>query len=251
MFRKMKNKISVMAVIMFACWLGVTAYLDDYYRAEKTALEAVFHPAAGLSVVREENRIVFSPVKAEAGFIFYPGGKVQCEAYAPLMSLLAKNNIMCVIVEMPANLAVLDPDAADGIIEEFPEISDWYIGGHSLGGAMAASYIEKNAEQYDGLILLAAYSAADISETGLNVLSMYGSNDRILNLEKYQENIKNLPLFFEEVIIEGGSHAYFGAYGLQEGDGEAEITNEEQIQITAEKIEEMIKSTCGRETPGG
>ncbi len=246
---KIKNKISALLVVVFALWLGIVAYIGDYYHAEDTAFSCIENPADGVEVYKIDKNTIFAPEEAKAGFVFYPGGKVQCEAYAPLMEALAEEGVLCVLVEMPANLAVLDINAADGIQEEFSEISKWYIGGHSLGGSMAASYLENSTEQYEGLILLASYSTSDLSETELDVISIYGSNDQVLNKEKYQENKKNLPEDFEEVIIEGGSHAYFGSYGLQEGDGEAEITNEEQIEITAEQIEKMLREKNEREKP--
>lgn len=238
---KRRNKVSATIVILFAVLLGCAAYVGDYYHAEEIALEAISNPAEGIEVSERDGQIFFMPENAKAGFIFYPGGKVQVEAYAPLMEACAENDILCVLVEMPANLAVLDMNAADGIQEQFPEITKWYIGGHSLGGSMAASYLEKNAEDYQGLILLASYSTADLSGTALDVLSIYGTNDKVLNMEKYQENLINLPADYEEMIIEGGSHAYFGSYGKQEGDGEAEITNETQVELTAEKIAEFIQ----------
>ena len=46
-------------------------------------------------------------------------------------------------------------------------IEAWYMGGHSLGGSMAASYLEQHSSEYDGLILLASYSTADLSQTDL------------------------------------------------------------------------------------
>jgi predicted esterase len=136
--------------------------------------------------------------------------------------------------------AVLDVNAADGIKEEYPEITEWYIGGHSLGGSMAASYVSKNEEEFKGLILLASYSEADISESALSVLSVYGSEDGVLNMEKYEKYSTKLPHDFEEYVIEGGCHAYFGVYGAQAGDGTPSITNQNQIDITAEKIAEFM-----------
>ncbi|MBQ3601265.1 MAG: alpha/beta hydrolase, partial [Lachnospiraceae bacterium] len=112
--------------------------------------------------------------------MFYPGGKVEYTAYLPLMNSLAEEGILCVLLKMPFNLAVLDMNAADGIQEQFPEIENWYIGGHSLGGAMAASYLETHANDYQGLILLGSYSTADLSTTELEVLSIYGSEDTVL-----------------------------------------------------------------------
>ena len=105
---------------------------------------------------------------------------------------------------------------------------------------MAASFLEKNHSNYNGLILLGAYSTTNLSKTKLNVLSIYGENDLILNKEKYKENKKNLPTTFKKIIIKGGNHAYFGMYNKQKGDGIASITNEEQINHTTNAIINFI-----------
>ncbi len=106
---------------------------------------------------------------------------------------------------------------------------------------MAASYVADHNDIYDGLILLGVYSTKDLTDTGLSVLSIYGSEDQILNRKKYDEYKSNLPTDYQEVIIEGGCHAGFGMYGAQKGDGIPTITNEEQITQTAEQILHMIE----------
>jgi hypothetical protein len=103
---------------------------------------------------------------------------------------------------------------------------------------MAASYLSKNTDKFDGLILLGAYSTADL--TGCHVLSLYGSEDGVMNREKYEKYKSNLPTDFTEIIIEGGNHAYFGMYGEQDGDGRATISNTEQIFYTADNIADFI-----------
>ena len=232
-----KNRKVITLVIILAVAMGCAFYVSDYYRALPEAFKAVTEPAEGIFVTEERNdRIVFQPEDAKAGLIFYPGGKVQYEAYAPLMEALAEEGILCVLLHMPVNLAVLDMNAAEGITEEYPHIEKWYIGGHSLGGSMAASYAAKNTEELEGVILLASYSTAALQDSGLEVISIYGSNDRVLSLEKYDKYRANLPDNFEEEVIEGGNHAYFGKYGFQEGDGEAAITNEIQIETTADIV---------------
>lgn len=238
-----RKKCRIIAgVILLAIIVGCIFYVSDYYRALPEALSAVADPSEGVTVTEEKNhRIVFEPENAKVGMIFYPGGKVQYEAYAPLMEGLAKEGILCVLLHMPANLAVLDMNAAEGIVEEYPEIESWYIGGHSLGGSMAASYAAKNIEELDGVILLASYSTAALQDSSLNVVSVYGSNDQILNLDKYDEYRENLPKNFCEEVIDGGNHAYFGAYGLQEGDGEPQITNNVQIQTAVDIIVKEIQ----------
>ena len=157
------------------------------------------------------------------------------------MRACADKGILCVLVKMPFNLAVFDVNAAQGISEKYPEIDSWYIGGHSLGGSMAASYLKENTDAFDGLILLGSYSTADLSQTNLEVLSVYGSEDKVLNAEKYKENLPNSPTDLTENIIDGGCHAYFGTYGAQDGDGTPTISNEEQIKITATAIAQLVE----------
>ena len=241
---KHKRKIFIITtsvVLTLAIIVGVCAiYLGDYYRADNEAID-VFQ-SQGTTWTEESNgRIVFEPEGATKGFIFYPGGKVEYTAYIPLMQACADEGVLCVLVELPFNLAVFDVNAADGIQQEYPKIEKWYIGGHSLGGSMAASYLADNAEDYEGLILLGSYSTANLSDTNLSVLSVFGSEDKVMNREKYEDNKSNLPSDFTEFIIDGGCHAYFGMYGAQDGDGMPAITNEEQIRITVENILNIMK----------
>lgn len=239
--KKKKIWLIISAFILIVV-IGCGIYIGDYYHADKIAVESIDDPAEGITVTEKENdRIIFKPENPSVGFIFYPGGKVEYEAYAPLMEACAEQGILCVLLHMPANLAVLDINAADGIQDEFPNIKEWYIGGHSLGGSMAASYLGSHEKEFAGLILLASYSTEDLSDSGLKVLSVYGSEDRVLNAEKYKENKSNLPASFQGVVIEGGCHAYFGNYGAQDGDGTPEISNQEQIDITVEEINNFIQ----------
>ncbi len=243
-----KNKKSkiikrlVAVIIVFALLFGACAfYVNDFYRADLGAVSAFSGNQKIKSETLNDETIVFKPENAKAGFIFYPGGKVEYTAYIPLMEALAKNDIMCVLLKMPFNLAVLDVDGAEGIQEMYPEIELWYIGGHSLGGSMAASYLSGNINEYEGLILLGSYSTVDLSKEVIRALSVFGSEDKIMNKEKYDEYKINMPEAFSEEIIDGGCHAYFGMYGEQDGDGTPTITNVEQIQKTAEIIEDFIK----------
>ena len=139
---------------------------------------------------------------------------------------------------MPFNLAVLAKDAAASIPEQFPEVEHWYMAGHSLGGSIAASFAAENTAWVEGLILLAAYSTEPLE---IPVLSIRGSEDGVLDLEKYEKYRTNLPADFEEHILEGGNHAGFGFYGPQEGDGTATISSREQIAGTAKLIAEFVE----------
>ena len=234
--------IVISIVLVIGVLVGVcTIYLGDYYKADDEAIGA-FLPQGSTWKEEPSGNIIFEPDNATTGLIFYPGGKVEHAAYIPLMQACAEKGILCIIAEMPFNLAVFDINAADGVQKEYPQVENWYIGGHSLGGSMAASYLEKHTDEYEGLILLGSYSTADLSDAALEVLSIYGSEDQVLNREKYNDNISNLPKDFKEIVIEGGCHAYFGMYGAQDGDGTPSISNSEQILQTAEYIAQMILS---------
>lgn len=177
------------------------------------------------------------------GIIFYPGGLVEYQAYLPLMEKLARKGAFCVLVKMPFDFAFFDFRAAGRFMKLYPQIDKWYMAGHSLGGAMAASYLSRHEEDFEGLILLAAYSTHKISGAELKVLSIYGSNDGVLNKSHYQKYRKNLPAIgkgLTEIIIDGGNHAQFASYGAQKGDFMPEITPDEQQEKTAEEIAEWM-----------
>lgn len=221
--------------------LACSLYLSDFYHADTIAIEDYPLEADVQRIVQEDKSITYIPQNADTGFIFYPGGKVEHTAYEPLMIELANEGVLCILLKMPFHLAVFDINAAEGLTEEYPEIDKWFLGGHSLGGSMAASYLSKNAEDYEGIVLLGSYSTADLSAFDLDVLSIYGSEDLVLNRDNYAESISNLPDDYEEIVLDGGCHAYFGVYGAQEGDGTPTISNEEQIEITTEYIIEFMR----------
>lgn len=240
--RNKKIVIWIVAIILVValCVGGCALYVSDYYHADLDAIEAFAVNNSVNKIELSDGMIAYGDENASAGFIFYPGGKVEYTAYEPLMCQIASRGMLCILIEMPFNLAVLDMNAADGVRELYPEIESWYIGGHSLGGSMAATYIAKHAEDYDGIVLLGAYSTADLSATAFGALSLYGSEDDVMNREKYEKYKENLPKDLTEIEIEGGCHAYFGMYGEQDGDGTPTISAEEQIRKTAEHIADFI-----------
>ncbi len=241
-----KNKKRVIIIASIVAVIGIifgvcAIYVNDYYRADMEAISNFKPSNPVVEKTLEDGTMVFGDEDSQYGFIFYPGGKVEYIAYTALMREIAANDVLCVLVEMPFNLAVLDINAAEGIQEQYPNVQNWYIGGHSLGGSMAASYLGDNVDEYEGLILLGSYPTEDLSDSDVEVLSIYGSEDKVLNASKYEKNASNLPSDFTEIIIEGGCHAYFGMYGVQDGDGMPSISNEEQIYQTAELINKFLQ----------
>lgn len=226
--------VVVAAVVIGA--VGFGAYVGDYYRADARA-EAALQSTESVQVsTLDGGDIAFEPHDPQAGIVLYPGGKVQAEAYAPLVVALAERGFLGVIVPMPFNLAVFNVNGADGVQERFPAVHRWVLMGHSLGGSMAAAYADQHDGQWAGLVLLGAYSTADLSDNDIDILAIRGSNDHVLNEQAYNDNRHNLAFDTPEVIIDGGNHAQFGDYGSQSGDGESSISPEEQQAITADAI---------------
>lgn len=234
--RKLKIALAAVLTAIVAGAIGFGVYVGDYYHADDAALVAM-ESTDTVAVQRlEGGDIAFVPDDPRAGIVFYPGGKVQAEAYAPLMRDLADRGFLCVIVPMPFNLAVLDANGADGVQERFLAVRRWILMGHSLGGVTAAGYLDAHARSWDGLVLLGAYSTADLSDDGVTVLSVTGDSDGVLNRRAAADNEGNLGGDARELVITGGNHAQFGSYGPQDGDGEAGLSPDEQQALTADEI---------------
>ncbi len=188
------------------------------------ALDAV-EADDSISVERFEGGTVVTggPVTAETtGLVYYPGAGVNHESYVPTAAeIVGDRDIVVVIVEMPLNLAVLSPNSADAAIETVPAVDSWYVGGHSLGGAMACRYAAGNADTVEGLVLHGSYCDRDLSQTELRTISVLGTADGVINTARERERRALLPAETTIVELDGVNHAGFGAYGDQLGDNPA------------------------------
>jgi hypothetical protein len=187
-------------------------------------------------MVSTEQWIVFQPTQQvpSTGFIIYPGGRVDPRAYAPQAHEIASQGYLVVIIPMPLNLAVFGSGRASSVIQAYPYIEKWVIGGHSLGGSMAASYAYNHNNQIDGLVLWASYPASsnNLSGTTIDTASISASLDGLSTPEKIDASRSLLPTDTTWVQIKGGNHAQFGWYGAQSGDNHATISRiEQQTQV--------------------
>lgn len=176
--------------------------------------------------------------QTRSGVVFYPGGLVSAAAYIPLAAALAQDCHLVLIAKMPLSLAVLAPDAGLALQRQYADRTRlWVLGGHSLGGAMAAQ-LAKKAPQFKGLFLLAAYPPADssLAASPLPVLSISASQDGLATPAKIDDNKRYLPPTTEYVVIQGGNHAQFGDYGPQDKDGQATISAAEQLRQTRQAV---------------
>jgi len=242
--RKNKKPILLIGIpltVIAILFLAAAIYLSGGYEADTEAI-AVHSPTLDEIARETDYGIAIGNEQSDTGLIFYPGGKVDHLAYLPLMAELAERGIFCALVEMPFDLAVFGVNAAQGIREMHPDIKEWYIGGHSLGGSMAASYLDGHRDEFKGLVLLASYSTADLSDSNLSVISVYGTEDGVLNMDKYEKYKTRLPASLTESVITGACHAGFAMYGAQKGDGDPTLDTASQIEICAMTVASYIKS---------
>ena len=203
-------------------------YVADYYPADEIALEVL---AQDSTIEVQDDLTILSPsYPTDTAVIFYPGAKVEAEAYLPLLTKIRQTGVTCILVHMPFRMAIFDANAAEDVMEQFPEYQHWYIAGHSMGGAMASQFAASHPDEVDGLILLGAYIYGDYPPE--KTLTVYGSlNQSVEDHIDYMENV---------VEIEGGNHAQFGNYGPQKGDLPATISAEEQQARTVAAIEVFL-----------
>jgi len=222
-----KKVLLIVGLTLFGLIMTFAIYSSFYYHSNTTVSDI-----AEVTVdVSQDNIYLIPDTTYTKMIVFYPGAKVDPEAYLPLMAELANRGVLGVIVKMPYNFAFFGVNRASSIISQYSGL-DCFIMGHSLGGAMAASFAAANPDSVAGLILLASYSTKEVS---VPALSIYGDMDGILNMQNYVANLTNLTSP-QEYVIEGGNHSQFGDYGLQRKDGTASISRDEQIAETVDQI---------------
>ncbi len=239
MRKRSKRRIAGLVVVVILAGLIAASlwYVSDYYHADEEMLH-YYLAQSNPSVTSFDHGLFIDGDGTETALIFYPGGKVEYSAYLPLLNRLASSGVDCFLVRMPANLAFLDMNRAKKIMDSY-SYDHWYLAGHSLGGVAAAFCTSRAEKPADGLILLASYPVKALPD--MDVLELYGSNDTVLNRERLAKGEAYLPPDTVVMEIPGGNHAQFGNYGVQEGDGEAEISAQVQQEVTAGMILKMME----------
>lgn len=240
MTMKKRNKIIIAILVAVIAALGIATgiYANDYYRA--VDVDEYIMSSKTVTVSQIDEGYFFDGPGEDKALIFYPGAKVEETAYAPIMKSLAEQGVDCFLIKMPMKLAIFGASKADDIRAKY-DYENYYLAGHSLGGAMAANYATEHLNDYSGLFLLAAYPTKDLTKARFPIVLLYGDNDKVLNREKLEVGFTLVPSDYKKVEIAGGNHAQFGSYGAQNGDGEATITPEEQWQITVNTIIKKIE----------
>ena len=234
----------IVFVLLAAMILGGTGFViwaENPLGPQQVALDALKSDGSVL-VTEKENYTFFTPVnvKPTTALIFYPGGRVDYRSYAPPLRKIAEQGYLVVLVPVRLNLAFFDINAAGPVLQDFPDIQHWAIGGHSLGGVAAAIFAGSHS-QIQGIVYWASYPADDkLKNSAIKMMSIYGTRDGLATGAKIDASKTLLPTTTSFVPVVGGDHAQFGAYGPQPGDNPAEITPEEQWQQVAAATAQLL-----------
>lgn len=219
--------IVVLLVVAFVIWACSAR------KPQIEALEAM--QSNDLVDIKTDRWLVFLPKKRKpnVGLILYPGARVDPRSYSPAARAIAAKGYLVVIVLMPLNLAGFAINRASEVINAFPYIFHWTIGGHSHGGAMAASFAYNNPSTIKGLVLWSSYPASknDFSAKDLPAVSIYETLDGRAVMKGIDSFRYRLPPHTRWIPIEGGCHAQFGWYGLQKNENVPTISHEAQQEI--------------------
>ena len=232
-----KRRALLIAAVLVLLAAAFFIYTGIYYHADASAAAALSSDET-VTVVETGFGWLFDGPSEDCALVFYPGGKVEETAYAPFLHRMAAEGMDVFLLKLPLRLAVLSPNRAAAVMEHY-SYGRWYVGGHSLGGAIAANFAASHGDALEGVILLAAYPTkalpADLTE-----ILLVGSEDGVVRWEKIEAGRQYAPESFTEAVIEGGNHAQFGNYGAQRGDGTPSLTAEEQQAEAVRIITETL-----------
>lgn len=223
--RILKRVLWSIAIVLVLAVVGVLAWTQIGVMAAEPEPLATVRENAAITVTDADQGIVLAPAEGDSdlGLVFVPGAKVDPWAYAAILQGLAEDGVTVVITRPWLNLAFFDPRGLDAFTSAAPGVDVWAVGGHSLGGVRACQL----APDADALVLFASYCANDLSESGLPVLSLSGSEDGLSTAQKIADARDQLPADADMIEIEGASHASFGDYGPQDGDGTPTISGDD------------------------
>ncbi|HKV07868.1 MAG TPA: alpha/beta hydrolase [Thermoanaerobaculia bacterium] len=247
--RRVWITFGIIATILFNGWMLFSSRAQGFDKRILASDERV-------RVRENSEEIVFEPVggRAPAGLIFFPGGMVDPEAYAPLTRAVAEEGYEAVILKLPFRRAFLESqemevvERARGLMERDRGSRGWVVAGHSRGGVIACRVAATHPSLPAALVLIGTSHPVDRDLSGLRfpVTKIYAMNDGLATVQEVEANRGNLPASTRWVRIEGGNHGQFGWYGRQLGDGKATISREEQQARTVEVLLGALREISGK-----
>lgn len=217
----------LVTIIAFLTWFHIV------FPAERDATLEVFSDQS-LTVSEVEGSIVLAPVEnpGTTGIMFFPGARVDPYSYLYPLSELAATGVTVVVMDPLVNMALFDTRTLAELSSAAPQITEWVLAGHSLGGVRACMLASEPSVA--GLVLLGSYCASDVTGLDIPILQVLAENDGLIDTEAVTTSASLLPPNSRSITLDGANHASFGTYGPQPGDGESSLTRTEvRAELTA------------------
>ena len=243
--KKSKNKkiIKLILTLLLCSVIGFFIWLSSYYAPTQQA-ESYLKSNNYVEVIIDNNFICYTPknITPKKGFILYPAAKVDVKSYSQICNMIAAKGYKVVAIDMPFNYSAFGKNKANKIIQKYSDIQNWVIGGDSLGGLVATRYVNSNISKIGGVVLISSYPIDSyLKEINMNVLSIWGSKDGVINFQSLIDAKKKLPTKTTYLEIEGANHSQFGDYGKHKGDEEPLIDGDKQKQKTVDSIVQFLE----------
>lgn len=227
----------MLGVILGVVLIAFGIFVATPYQPDDTAKAVLSADDSNVQIDRSvDDQIAFVPKNPVAGYIFLQGARLNYESYAPLMKQLAEKGILCVDCHFFLNMYPNSDLKTDEIMARFPQVKNWYIGGHSMGAKIALSYANKNPERHKGVIVMGCNPDEDMTQSSLSLLTFYAENDGLVPPSEYDDFKDKVPVKNMHVEIKGGCHANYGNYGEQWMDGTPTISHEEQQKQVVDAV---------------
>ena len=246
--RRVLRGISLGAGLIVLVALAASVVWLRPFPATAPALAAL-ESDGSVEVLDEPGWIAFVPRGGDAstGLVYSPGARVDVRATAAVLRPLAEAGYLVVALKEPLGIAFTSPNQSASAMAAFDVVDTWAVGGHSLGGVVAASFAATHDDEVGGLLLHASYPSGDMSTADVEVTSVWGSRDGLTTPDKIEASRADLPATTELVEVPGAVHAFFADYGAQPGDGRPTTSRADaQAQIVEASIGALDRLAASR-----
>ncbi|MSO96814.1 MAG: hypothetical protein EXR11_01145 [Rhodospirillaceae bacterium] len=227
--------VAVLALVVIA--YGAMVQQQFARHADASPIAAIAATSDDNVKVDEGRYLTFRPlhVKERLGLIFYPGAYCDPRGYAPTLKPLAAAGYRVIVVPMPFELAILGIERAAEVQAANPDLKNWVIMGHSLGGASASVFANKHGETLDGVVIWDSYppTFASLADFQKPVWHIHRATPDGAPPESFVKQRGLFPRDSHWVPVPGGIHMNFGSFtggGYQE-DWAPSISRADQHKI--------------------